>query len=145
METHRFDDQNITWGQLEGFDHFHYSVLAVDRDRQTVDFLAKFDANEKIVLHRHVALNHMLVIQGEHRLYAPDGQLKEVRPTGRYTVSQPDPEPHQEGGGDEDVIILFSVRGTDGTMYEILDGDQNIIATLGLDDFEGLLTVQQAA
>ena len=145
MEACRFDDQNISWGQLEGFDHFHYFVFAVDRERQTVDFLVKFDANEKIVLHRHVALNHMLVVQGEHRLYTPDGQLKEIRPTGRYTVSPADPEPHMEGGGDQDVIISFSVRGTDGTMYEILDEDHNIVATLGMDDFEALLAAQAAA
>ncbi len=145
MGSLMFDDREITWGQLDGFDHFHYHVCAVDRERQTVDFLVKFDANEKIVLHRHVALNHMLVIQGEHRLYTPDGALKEVRPTGRYTVSQADPEPHQEGGGDEDVIILFSVRGTDGTMYEILDDDHNIVGTLGMDDFEALFAEQAAA
>ena len=145
MGNFMFDDREIAWGQLDGFDHFSYFVCAVDRERQTVDFLARFAANEKIVLHRHVALNHMLVVQGEHRLYTPDGQLKEVRPTGRYTVSQADPEPHQEGGGDEDVIILFSVRGTDGLMYEILDDDNNIVGTLGMDDFEGLLAAQAAA
>ena len=144
MGQSSFDEGNIAWQQLDGFDHFHYRVLNVDRERQIVDFLAKFDANEKIVLHRHVALNHLLVIQGEHRLYRPDGQLKEVRPTGRYTVSPADPEPHQEGGGDQDVIILFSVRGTDSTMYEILDDDNNIVATLAMDDFEALYAAQEA-
>jgi hypothetical protein len=89
MTDYNFDDSNIKWGQLEGFDHLHYCVLNVDRDNMIVDALFKFAANQKIALHRHVALNHLLVIQGEHILYEPNGKVKETRPTGRYTVSPP--------------------------------------------------------
>ncbi len=130
---------NIDWQSLDGFDHLVFKVLSVDRNSQLVDVLFKFAANEQIALHRHVALNHTLVLEGEHRLYEPNGDLKEVRPCGRYTVSPPSDEPHREGGGDTDVIIHFSIRGTDGLMYEILDDELNIIATLGMDDFENLL------
>lgn len=143
MEKHSFDDSDIKWNQLDGIDHLSYFLLNVDRDNLIVDALFKFSANQKIVLHRHVALNHLLVLQGEHILYEANGDLKERRPTGRYTVSPASDEPHREGGGaDQDVIILFSIRGTDGTMYEVLDDDQNIVATLGMDDFEGLLAAQ---
>ena len=130
---------NIDWQSLDGFDHLVFKVLSVDRNSQLVDVLFKFAANEQIALHRHVALNHTLVLEGEHRLYEPNGDLKEVRPCGRYTVSPPSDEPHREGGGDIDVIIHFSIRGTDALMYEILDDELNIIATLGMDDFENLL------
>ncbi len=140
MTDYNFDDSNIKWGHLEGFDHLHYCVLNVDRDNMIVDALFKFAANQKIALHRHVALNHLLVIQGEHILYEPNGKVKETRPTGRYTVSPASDEPHSEGGGaEQDVIILFSIRGTDGVMYEILDDNHNIVATLGMDDFENML------
>jgi quercetin dioxygenase-like cupin family protein len=142
MANVTIDERNIRWQQLDGFNHFHYYIFDVNRQRKTVDFLVKFDANETIPLHRHVSLNHMLVIRGEHRLYKPDGELKEVRPAGRYTVSPADQEPHLEGGGNEDVIILFSVRGTDGTMYEILDDAHNTIGTLGMDEFEALYAAQ---
>ncbi len=145
MAEHGFDDRNITWHQLEGFDHLSYFVLDVDRAKQIVDVLLKFAANEKIVLHRHVALNHMLVIQGEHRLYEPDGPITEIRPTGHYTVSPASDEPHREGGGEQDVIVFFSIRGTDGTMYEVLDDDQKVIGTLGMDDFEALYAGQESA
>ena len=111
-----FNNEAITWNRLEGIDHLQYFILDVDSERQIVDVLFKFDANEQIVLHRHVALNHMLVLQGEHRLYEPDGSVKEVRPAGRYTVSPASNDPHREGGGDEEVIILFSIRGTDGKL-----------------------------
>ena len=145
MEHFKFNDSTITWSTLEGIDHFSYYICSVDRDNQVVDALFKFAANEKIPLHRHVALNHMLVIQGDHILYTPEGEIKEIRPTGRYTVSAPDDEPHREGGGDQDVIILFSIRGTEGRMYEVLDDEREVIATLGMDDFEGLLAAQSQA
>ena len=146
MTDYNFDESKIQWNQMEGFDHLSLVVLDVDRDNQVVDALFKFSANEKIALHRHVALNHMLVVQGEHILYEPNGAIKETRPTGRYTVSPPSDEPHREGGGaEQDVIIFFSIRGTAGVMYEILDDDQNIIATLGMEDFEGLLAAQAAS
>jgi len=145
MTTYKFDDSNIRWHRLEGIEHLEYCVLDIDRERLVVDALLKFAANKKILLHRHTALNHMLVIQGEHRLYEPDGRLKEVRPTGRYTVSPASAEPHREGGGDEDVIILFSIRGTDGTAYELLDDDGNLIGTIGMAEFEALYAAQSAA
>ena len=143
MSNYNFDESHIKWNQLEGFDHLDYCVLNVDRDNLVVDVLFKFAANQQIALHRHVALNHLLVIQGEHILYEPNGDIKERRPTGRYTVSPASEEPHREGGGaDQDVIILFSIRGTDGAFYEILDENQSVVATLGMDDFESLLAAQ---
>ena len=145
MKNADWDRESFPWGNIEGIDHLSYFIYDVDRGRGSVDVLLKFAANEKILLHRHVALNHMLVLQGEHRLYEPDGSIKEIRPTGRYTVSPPSKDPHREGGGNEDVIILFSIRGTDGTMYEFLDDDLNVIGTFGMDDFEALLAGQQAA
>jgi len=140
-----FNNEAITWNRLEGIDHLQYFILDVDSERQIVDVLFKFDANEQIVLHRHVALNHMLVLQGEHRLYEPDGSVKEVRPAGRYTVSPASNDPHREGGGDEEVIILFSIRGTDGKLYEFLDDDMNVVGEFTMDDFIATYSAQQAA
>jgi len=60
---------------------------------------------------------------------------QEVRAVGRYTSSLPCDDPHREGGGDVDDIVFFSIRGNDGVLYEILDDDLNIIATLGFQDF----------
>ena len=107
MTDYNFDESKIQWNQMEGFDHLSLVVLDVDHDNQVVDALFKFSANEKIALHRHVALNHMLVVQGEHILYEPNGTIKETRPTGRYTVSPPSDEPHREGGGAEQDVIIF--------------------------------------
>lgn len=138
MNSARFDDSQIAWRQLPGFENFSYSILNVDRVNRLVDVIFAFGAHEQIVLHRHLALNHTFVIQGEHRIYEADGSLRECRPTGSYTVSPPDPKPHRECGGDGGAVVLFSIRGTDGAMYEILDDDGNLIVSLGMSEFIGL-------
>jgi hypothetical protein len=74
-------------------------------------------------------------------LYKPDGTLKEVRPVGSMTSTPADDEPHREGGGAQDVIIAFSIRG-DGVLYELLDDDMNQIGTISLQD---LIDLKNAA
>ena len=71
MNSHSFDDRNIRWNKLGDFEHLLYSILDVDEKSSIADVLFKFSANEKILLHRHLAHNNTLVIQGEHRLYEP--------------------------------------------------------------------------
>src|SRR5512144_1488678 len=96
--SYAFDDRNIRWYKLAGFEHFELTVLDVDENRKLVDVLVKCAANQQIFLHRHLALTNTWVVQGEHRLYEPTGALKEVRPVGCYTSSPPG-APHREGGG----------------------------------------------
>lgn len=145
ISTQELGVANNQWQQLPDVDHLWYYVLSLDENNKTVDVLLKMAANEKIFLHRHTALNHMLVLSGEHRLYEPDGTLQEVRPTGRYTASPADVEAHREGGGggDEDTVILFSIRSGGGCCYEVLDDEHNVAATLGWEDFQGLWALQQ--
>lgn len=135
MNTHLFDDRNIPWRSLDGFEHLQYAILDIDEENSIVDVLFKFSANRQIVLHRHSVLNKTFVIQGEHRLYHADGRLKEIRPVGTYTVSPASDDPHREGGGDVDAIVLFSIRGGKGVFYEILDDDLHTVTTLGMRDF----------
>ena len=138
MSTHTFDDSNIDWQRLGNFEHLHYSILDVDSENKIADVLFKFAANEKILLHRHLGHNNTLVIQGEHRLYKPDGTLKEVRPVGSMTSSPPNEDPHREGGGDQDVVIAFNMRGKVGVLYEVLDDDLNVVGTITFQDLEDL-------
>jgi quercetin dioxygenase-like cupin family protein len=137
MPAYTFDDRNISWNKLGDFEHLFYSILDIDEKNGLADVLFKFSANEKIVMHRHLAHNNTFVIQGEHRLYKPDGTLKEVRSVGSMTSSPPNEEPHREGGGDQDVIIAFSIRG-DGILYELLDDDMAVIGTISMDDLVAL-------
>jgi hypothetical protein len=148
MAPYSFDDRNIKWNTLTlppvgELQHLLFSILSVDEESHIVHVLFKFAANEKIILHRHMIHNNTFVVQGEHRLYEPDGTLKEIRPTGTYT-STPAGEGfadvvHREGGGpDQDVIVFFDMRGHDGVFYEILDEDQHVVATLSYADFLGV-------
>ena len=133
MHAYTFDDRNIDWQRLGDFEHLRFSILHVDEKNHIAEVLFKFSANEQIVLHRHLAHNNTFVVQGEHRLYHPDGALKEIRPVGSLTASPPSAEPHREGGGDQDVIIAFSIRG-EGVLYELLDADLAVIGTISMQD-----------
>lgn len=136
-----FDASRMRWHSLAGIAHLHYRVLDIDEDHQTIDVLFKFAAGQQIVLHRHKVLNKTFVVAGEHRLYHADGALKEIRQAGQYISSPPCPEPHREGGGEEDAIVLFSIRGG-GVLYEILDDAQNVIGELTWQNFVSLYQEQ---
>lgn len=143
---HTFDDSAIRWQPFGAFPHFAFFILAVDPVRRVADVLFRFDAGQQIVLHRHMALNHTFVVRGEHRLYETDGRLREVRPTGSYTVSPASEAPHREGGGAEDAIVLFSMRPLPGEiLYQILDDAGQTVAELTLETLQALFEAQQAA
>ncbi len=145
MNTYRFDDQALRWNRFGDLEpSFFYTILHVDEKRRIVDVLFRFPANEQIVLHRHLALNHTFVVQGNHRLYETDGSLREDRLTGSYTVSPASEKPHREGGGDQDVIIFFSIRPDDDEdLYELLDDTLTPIATITYKMLAELYRAQQ--
>jgi len=147
-----FDDRNIRWYKLGEFGehfmpfdkHFVLAVLDVDVSQKLVDFILKFPPNQRIFLHRHLALTNTLVVQGEHRLYEPNGALKEVRPVGSYTSSPPG-DPHREGAGDEGGVVFYSVRGKEGTLFEVLDDELHVVGTLSLQDYINAFKAQKHA
>lgn len=145
MTAYLFDDRRVRWQILAGFEHLTYSILDLDEARGSVDVLFKFAAQRQILLHRHKVLNKTFVVQGEHRLYHADGSLKEIRATGSYTVSPAKEEPHREGGGEIDAVVLFQILGDGGVFYEILDDAGQIVASLGMADFAELYRAQCAA
>jgi len=139
-----FDDRNIRWQPLGELKHFVASVCHIDEARKIVDFMVKFEADEQIVLHRHLALTSTLVIQGEHRLYEPSGALKEIRPVGNYTSSPPG-EPHRECGGSDGAVVFYSVRAEDDRLFELLDDQMKVVATLAIADFAELQRAARAS
>src|SRR5271163_614689 len=108
-KSYNLDDRNIRWYKFGDFDYFVFAMFDIDEKMKIVDFILKFEPNQRIFLHRHLALTNTLVVQGEHRLYEPNGALKEIRPVGSYTSSPPG-EPHREGGGAEGCVVYYSIR-----------------------------------
>jgi hypothetical protein len=51
-ETH-FNDSNLRWHKLGDLEHFVFYVFDVDPERGLVDFILKFEPNQRIILHRH--------------------------------------------------------------------------------------------
>ena len=98
---------------------------------------------EKIVLHQHTSAYNTFVVKGEHRIYTPEGELTEVRPAGTYKAGVASEEPHTEGGRDEDVVILFSLRpyNAETPIYEILDDNRDVAATM---NFNGLKELHES-
>ena len=143
MNVSNLDESKVHSHQPSDQDHLWPSILDVDETSKVVDVLFKFAANEKIVLRGHVAAFHTFVVQSEHRIYDPSGDLKEVRSVGTNKAGQPDEEPHAEGDGDTDVVILFSLRPYDGgAIYEILDENHEVLSTI---TFDGMKELYEAA
>ena len=145
LDLNSFDESKGEWDILAGpdgspTDHVRMSILNIDDEAKIVDVLFKFAANEKIVLHQHTSAYNTFVVKGEHRIYTPEGELTEVRPAGTYKAGVATEEPHTEGGGDEDVVILFSLRPYDAEtpIYEILDDNRDVAATMNFNALKEL-------
>lgn len=145
MKVHEFDDRNITWHRVDWLDHVEFYVYKVDEENRIVDVLFKFAANKKAMLHQHKTPYVTFVVQGELRFYRPNGELKEIRPTGSYVSGVANGEPHLEGGGDEDAIVFFSNRNVEDALYVFLDDKLQPVVTLRLEDVKALLEAQGKA
>ena len=143
MASYRFDDRNIRWHKFGDFTGLVVAMFDVDEEKNQTDFIVKFEPNSKIFLHRHLAHTNTFVVDGEHRLYEPDGEtLKEVRPTGTYT-SSPAGDAHREGGGADGCIVFYSVRGESDRLFDVLDDEMNVVGTLRTQDFKDALDEQR--
>lgn len=145
MSSQKFDDSNIPWRQLEGFDDLWFYVYGVDRKHGVVDAIFKFAANSRIKLHQHKVPYITLVLQGELRFYRPSGELKEIRPVGSYVAGIANGDPHVEGGGEDDVIVYFSFRNAEDVLFVFLDQNLNPELPFGVSDFEEQLKLQGPA
>ena len=140
--SYAFDDRNIRWYPLGDFKHFVFAVLNVDEQKKVVDVIAKFEPNKQIFLHVHRAFANLFVVQGEHRIYEPNGEIKTVRPAGSYTTYAPG-DAHREGGGDEVCIVFYSFRLDDETLWDVLDDDLNVVGSATMEDLIGLSKEQK--
>ena len=142
--SYRFDDRNIQWRALGDFEHFEVFIFSVDEQKNIADFIVKFEPNKQIFLHRHLALTNTFVVDGEHIIYEANGVVRETRPVGRYT-SSPAGDAHREGGGANGCVLHYSVRGETDALFDVLDDDFKVLATLRTSDFKAALDAQRQA
>lgn len=135
----------VAWRPFPGFDGLYYWVVSVDRDRDVVDMLMRFEPGAKCVPHRHVGPTRTLVIEGEHILFEPhDESIATSRKVAGELGSNDGDEQHIEGGGPAGAVILLTMTAVDGVVYEIFDDSLTLDRTITLDDFERGLRKQQS-
>ncbi len=137
-------DHEINWQPFAGIENLELTLCDIDEDRQVVDLLVRFAPNKIITMHNHLMQTNMFVIQGELRMYEPDGSVREVRPAGRYYRGRRD-DVHSEGGGPEGAVVFYSVRGHGAEeVFQVMDDEQNVVTTLRMDDVREAWKAQQA-
>jgi ChrR-like protein with cupin domain len=131
----RFDSSKIEWKDFltEGC---YYRILDVNVEAHSADMLVKFDPGSLCLYHRHVAPTTTLVLEGTLHVYnqTENGVVEKVKPAGSFS-SGAENEIHIEGGGDEGVVVYFSMRGKDDHIYDLLNTDLTLRRAITVQDF----------
>lgn len=141
---HLYDD-TITWLPFAGIENLELRLLDIDDERGVVDLVVRFAPSKTVTLHNHLAQTNMFIIQGELRMYEADGSVREVRPAGNYYRGRRN-DAHSEGGGPDGAVVFYSVRSHGAAeMFEVLNDDGSVAATLTMGDIRAAWDAQQAA
>ena len=138
-------DHEVKWLPFAGIENLELSLCDIDEARGVVDLVVRFAPNQTVTMHNHLAQTNMFIIQGELRMYEPDGSIRERRPAGRYYVGKTN-DSHSEGGGPDGAVVFYSMRADDNDdVLEVMDNDKNVVTTLTMDDVRAAWATQQAA
>lgn len=137
-------DHAIDWQPFAGIENLELTLCDIDEERQVVDLLVRFAPNKTVTMHNHLAQTNMFIIQGELRIYEPDGSVREARPAGHYYRGRTG-DAHSEGGGPEGAVVFYSMR-CDGAreVLDIMDEQAQVTATLTMDDVRAAWAAQHA-
>ena len=138
-------DHEIRWQPFAGIENLELTLCDIDEERKVVDLVVRFAPDQTVTMHNHLAQTNMFIIQGELRMYEPDGSVREVRPAGRYYRGRTH-DAHSEGGGPEGAVVFYSMRADDADdVLEVMTEDGTVTATLTWADVQAAWTAQQAA
>ncbi len=132
----RFDTRTVDWKDFITAGCY-YKLLDVNVAARTADMIVKFDPGARCMYHRHVAPCTSLVLEGELHIIDQTNtgeKLRVVRPAGMYTSGVED-DMHVEGGGENGVIVFFSMRGSSDRIYDLLDDKLDLKRAITIHDF----------
>ena len=136
MDPHyEFEGDKIEWVEFDDPSQsypckYWMSILGADADTGRIDLIVKWPPNSYCHFHRHVADTAILVLEGEQHVTeilddGSEGKSK-VRSAGTYAMSKGG-EAHMEKGGPEGATVFFALHAVDGTVFETLDGEMNVL------------------
>jgi hypothetical protein len=144
MTQRSFDPTRYKWRKVTGepddsfLIHHDYTILGYDLAAGTLDMLVRWEGDGgHCPIHRHTATTTVLVLEGEQHLWdlAPDGSrgAERVRRAGDYALTVAEALPHLERGGDSGGLVFFGSHSADGSLYDILDDDGNLVANVTME------------
>lgn len=132
----RFDTTAVDWKDFITTGCY-YKLLDVNVAARTADMIVKFEPGARCMYHRHIAPATSLVLEGELHIFdktSTGETLRVVKPAGTYTSGVED-DMHVEGGGEQGVIVYFSMRGSSDHIYDLLDSKLNLKRAITIHDF----------
>jgi len=131
----RFETSKIEWKDFLTEGCF-YRILDVNIATHTADMLVKFDPGSRCLFHRHVAATTTLVLEGSLHIFeqTASGVVEKIKPAGSFS-SGAENEIHIEGGGNDGVLVYFSMRGNDDHIYDLLNLDFSLRRAITVQDF----------
>lgn len=131
-----FDTKEVDWKDFITTGCY-YKLLDVNVGARTADMIVKFEPGARCMFHRHVAPATSLVLEGELRIVdqtETGEKLRTIKPAGTFTSGVED-DMHVEGGGENGVIVYFSMRGSSDRIYDLLDEKLNLKRAITIHDF----------
>ena len=133
--SYQFDGDKIDWIEFDDPSQdypckYSMAILGADPETGRIDLIVKWPPNSYCHFHRHVADTAILVLEGEQHVteILDDGSegASKVRPAGTYVMSKGG-EAHMEKGGPEGATVFFALHSVEGTVFETLDKDMNVL------------------
>ena len=136
-----FRTDDISWHHLGGAPNFDYpidywiAVLGGDAKEGRCEFLVKWEPNAYCHFHRHIGATTTLVLEGEHHVVETTATetVHKVRKAGHFARNNGG-DLHMEYGGATGAVVLFSMQSDDGRLFDVIDKDDNVIATTTVED-----------
>ncbi|CAN0449050.1 unnamed protein product, partial [Phaeothamnion confervicola] len=101
------------------------------------DFLSKWEPNAYCHYHRHIGPMSVLVLEGEQHITETTATetVHKVRKPGFFGRSAGG-DVHMERGGPEGAVVLFMCQAeADGSLFDVLDKQGNILVTATIQSF----------